>query len=105
MKEKKIKFISILLLKMFYGHAMFISVNSRKESRYLSSPVYSGLSLQFEKHYSDSVSSNSSVKNPPANAIKISVAILNLLSFSLFDRPRLSDKPEKKINISLINIA
>ena len=35
-----------------------------------------------------------------ANAIKISVAIFNLVSFSLFER-RDSDKPEK-INISLL---
>ena len=48
------------------------------------------------------MSSNSLVKHSPANAIKISVAILNLVSFSLFDRCD-SDKPEKKINMSLIS--
>ena len=47
----------------------------REESRYLSSPVYPGLSLQFEQHYSDSASSIPLVENLPANAIKISVAI------------------------------
>ena len=61
-----------------YGHATFISVNSRKESltRYLSSPVCPGLSPQFEQHYNDSVSSNSPVKNSPAKDNKISLAIL-----------------------------
>ena len=44
--------------------------------------------------YSDSVSFISSVKNSPANAVKISAVILNLAS----DKPD-SDKPEK-INIS-----
>ena len=52
--------------------------------------------LQFEQH-SDSVSSISLVKTSPANAIKISAAILNLAS----DKPDIdSDKPEK-INNSL----
>ena len=40
------------------------------------------------------MSSNSSVKSSPANVIKASAAILNLVSFSLFDQ-RDSDKPEK----------
>lgn len=53
--------------------------------------------LQFEQRYSDSASSISSVKYSPANAIKISAAIFNLFSFSLFDR-RDRGKP-KKINI------
>ena len=81
---------------------MFIG-NSQKESRYLSSPVYRCCLwwiqnwLQFEQHYSDSVSSISSVKNSPAIAIKISAVILNLAS----DKPE-SDKPEK-INISLLS--
>ena len=50
------------------------------------------------------MSSISSVKNSPANAIKISAAILptvNFLSFSLFDRCE-SNKPEK-INILLLS--
>ena len=81
---------------------MFIG-NSQKESRYLSSPVYRCCLWwiqnwpQFEQHYSDSVSSISSVKNSPAIAIKISAVILNLAS----DKPE-SDKPEK-INISLLS--
>ena len=40
------------------------------------------------------MSSISSVKNSPANTIKLSAAIFNLVSFSLIDR-RDSDKPEK----------
>ena len=53
----------------------------------------------FEQHYSDSVSFISSVKNSPANAVKISSVnfTLNLAS----DKPD-SDKPEK-INISLLS--
>ena len=92
---------------MFYGHAMFMGGNSQIESRYLPSPVYRCRFwliqnwLQFEQHYSDSVSSISSVKNSPANAIKISAAILNLVRFSLFDRCD-SDKPEK-ITILLLS--
>ena len=92
---------------MFYGHAMFMGGNSQIESRYLPSPVYRCRVwliqnwLQFEQHYSDSVSSISSVKNSPANAIKISAAILNLVRFSLFDRCD-SDKPEK-ITILLLS--
>ena len=39
--------------------------------------------LQIEQHYRDSVSSISSVKNSPANTIKLSAAIFNLVSFSL----------------------
>ena len=81
---------------MFHVNTMFIG-NNQKESRYLSSPVYrcrvwwiQNL-LQFEQH-SDSVSPISSVKNLPANAIKVSAAILNLAG----------DKPEK-INISLLS--
>ena len=42
-KQKKFKLVSILLSKMFYGHAMFIGGNSQKGSRYLSFPP--GLSL------------------------------------------------------------
>ena len=38
------------------------------------SPVYPDLSLQFH----DNIIATSSVKNSPANAIKISIAILNL---------------------------
>ena len=59
---------------------MFIG-NSQKRTRYLSSPVYRCRVwwiqnwLQFEQH-SDSVSSISSVKNSPANAIKISCFFL-----------------------------
>ena len=92
---------------MFYSHAMFIGGNSQKESRYLSSLVYRCRVclikkwLQIEQHYSDSVSSISSVKNSPANAIKILAAILNLVSFSLLDRWD-SDKLEK-INILLFS--
>ena len=47
--------------------------------------------FNFEQHYSDSVSSISSVKNSPANAIKISAVILNLAS----DKPD-SDKNRKR---------
>ena len=72
---------------------MFIG-NSQKESSYfISSPLYRCRVwwlqnwLWFEQHYSDSVSSISSVKNSPANAIKISIVILNLAS----DKPD-SDK-------------
>ena len=39
-KEKRFKLVSILLSKLFYGHAMFIGGNSQKGSRYLSFPVY-----------------------------------------------------------------
>ena len=84
-KEKRFKLDSILSPKMFYAHAMFIGDNSQKES--LSSPFYRCRVrwiqnwLQFEQHYSDSVSSTSSVKNSPANAIKISAAIYSLLVF------------------------
>ena len=46
------------------------------------------------------MSSVSSVKNSPANVFKVSAAILNLVSFSLFDEHD-SDKPEK-INIALL---
>ena len=42
-KKKRFKLVSILLSKMFYGHAMFIGGNSQKGSRYLSFPP--GLSL------------------------------------------------------------
>ena len=38
-KQKKFKLVSILLSKMFYGHAIFIG-NSQKETRYLSFPVF-----------------------------------------------------------------
>ena len=47
------------------------------------------------------MSSISSVKNSPANTIKLSAAIFNLVSFSLFDLHD-SDKPEN-INISLLS--
>ena len=47
------------------------------------------------------VSFISSVKNSPANGIKISAAILNFVSFSLFNRSD-SDKLEK-INIFLLS--
>ena len=105
-KKKRFKLVSILSPGTFYGHAMFIGGNSRKESRYLSSPGYRCRVwcvqnwLQFEQHYSDSVSSISSVKNSPANVIKMSAVILNPVSFSLFDRCD-SDRP-KKINILLL---
>ena len=56
--------------------------------------------VQFEQHYSDCLSL-SVVKNSPVNVIKVSAAILNLVSFSLFDR-RDSDKPEK-INILFLS--
>ena len=94
---------------MCYGHAKFTGSNSQKESRYLPSPVYRCCvwwiqnGLQFQQYFSDSVSSISSVKNSPVNAIKLSAAILrtvNLLSSSLFDQCD-SDKPEK-INILLL---
>ena len=39
-KKKRFKLVSILLSKVFYGHAMFIGSNSQKGSRYLSFPVY-----------------------------------------------------------------
>ena len=42
-KEERFKLVSILLSKMFYGHAIFIGGNSQKGSRYLSFPP--GLSL------------------------------------------------------------
>ena len=90
---------------------MFIESSSKKESRYLPSPpVYRCRvwwiqnRLQFQQYFSDSVSSISSVKISPANAIKISAAILqtvNLLSFLLFD-PCDGDKPEN-INILLLS--
>ena len=73
--------------------------------------VYTKLiSLSFEQHYSDSVTSISSVKDFPANVIKISAVILNHVSFSLFDRCD-SDKPEKILEylasfwLFLMNIA
>ena len=50
---------------------------------------------------SDSVSSISSVKTSPANAIKISATIFNLVTFSLFNQCD-SDKPEE-INILLLS--
>ena len=92
---------------------MFTASNSKKDSRYLysrylSSPVYHCHIwwiqnwLQFEQHYSDSVSSISLVKESPATTIKVSATILNLVSFSLFDQCD-SDKPEK-INISLLSV-
>ena len=95
---------------MCYGDAKFTGGNSQKKSRYLPSPVYRCRVwwiqnwLQFQQYFSESVSSISSVKNSPANAIKISAAILqtvNLLSFSAFDRYD-SDRPEK-INILLLS--
>ena len=88
---------------MLYGQTMFIGSNSQKESRYLSSPVNRcriWLPLDLN-NVSDSVSSISSVKNSPANAIKLSAAVLNLVRVSLFDR-RDSKKPDK-INISLLS--
>ena len=89
----------ILSPEIFYGHAIFTGGNSKKDSRYLCSPVYRvwwmEIWLQFEQHYSDSVSFFSLVKDSPANTIKVSAAI------SLFDRCD-SDKPEK-INISLLS--
>ena len=42
-KEKRFKLVSILLSKMFYGHAIFIGGNSQKGLRYLFFPP--GLSL------------------------------------------------------------
>ena len=97
-KEKKVKTRLNLITesKMFHGNTMFIG-NSLKESSYLSSPGYrcrvwwAQNKLLFEQHYSDSVSSISSVKNSPANAIKISAVILNLAS----DKPD-SDKNRKR---------
>ena len=62
-KEKRFKLVSILLSKMFYGHAIFIGGNSQKESRYLSFPPgfiavasrgYKNW-LQFDQHCSHSV--------------------------------------------------
>ena len=88
-------------------------VHRRQQPERIEIFTFSGLSLsclvdtnwlQFQQYFSDSVSSISSVKHSPANAIKISAAILqtvNLLSFSLFDRCD-SDKPEK-INILLLS--
>ena len=80
---------------MFHGNTMFIG-NSKKESSYFkSSPVYRcrvwWIQNRLEQHYSDSVSSVSSVKSSPANAIKISAVILNLAS----DNPD-SDKNRKR---------
>ena len=82
---------------MLHGNTMFKG-NSQKESSYLSPSglslshlVDTKLTLRFEQHYSDSVSSISSVKNSPANAIKISAVILNLAS----DKPD-SDKNWKR---------
>ena len=66
---------------------MFIG-NSQKESRYLSSPVYVVASGGYKTDLNIIESSISSVKISPANAIKISAAILNLAS----DKPE-SDKP------------
>ena len=88
-------------------------VHRRQQPERIEIFTFSGLSLsclvdtnwlQFQQYFSDSVSSISSVKHAPANAIKISAAILqtvNLLSFSPFDRCD-SDKPEK-INILLLS--
>ena len=85
---------------MCYGNTMSIG-NSQTSPVYRCRVWWIQNWLQFEQHYSDSVSTISSVKNSPANAIKISAAILNLVSFSLFDRCD-SDKPEK-INILLLS--
>ena len=72
-----------------------------KHSNRMSSPQQLLLLMQVIyvncQQHSDSVSSISSVKTSPANAIKISAVILNLAS----DKPDIdSDKPEK-INISV----
>ena len=71
---------------------LFIGGKRQKESRYLSSSVYRCRIrwiqnwLKLEQHCSDSVSSLPWVKNSPANAIKISAAIFNLVSFLLCNR-------------------
>ena len=84
-KEKKVYTHLNLITesKMFHSNTMFIG-HIQKESSYLSSPVFRCRVwwiqnwLKFEQHYSDSVSSISSVKNLPANAVKISAVIIQL---------------------------
>ena len=44
------------------------------------------------------VSFVSSVKDSPANTIKVSAAILNVVSFSLFDRSDSDKPPRRKIS-------
>ena len=94
-KEKRLNSCQSHRLKCFMVtqcQTLFIGGKRQKESRYLSSSAYRCRVrwiqnwLKLEQHYSDSVSSISSVKNSPANAIKISAAIFNLLSFSLCNR-------------------
>ena len=68
------------LKKQFYGHAKFLGGNSQNRASYLSFSVYRCRVRRL-------CLSISSVKNKksPANAIN-SATILNLISFSLFDR-------------------
>ena len=66
--------------------------NSQKESSYLSSLVY---------RCRDSVSSISSVKNSPANAVKISAVILNLAS----DKPDSDKNRKRKISRFFLTVA
>ena len=76
-KEERFILVSILSpnRKCFMAtQCLLAKRNSKKESRYLSSPVY---------RCRDSGSPVSSVKDSPANAIKISAAILNLASDKL----------------------
>ena len=68
---------------MFYGNTMFIGNTQQPERIELF--IFSGYRCR------DSVSSISSIKNSPANAVKISAVILNLAS----DKPD-SDKNRKR---------
>ena len=90
---------------MLYGHTMVISGKSQKDIYLLRFITVASdefkTDFKLNNIYSDSVSSISSVKNSPANTIKLSADIFNLVSFSLFDR-RDSDKLAK-INISLLS--
>ena len=86
---------------MFYGNTVFIG-NKQNGSRYyyllrFIAFASGGYKTDLNLNIIATVSSISSVTNSPANAIKISAAILNLASKKLD-----SDKPEK-ITISFLS--
>ena len=89
---------------MFLSHTMFIG-GMKQQPELIEIFTFSGLSLSRLVDTKTDFKLNNiiatSLKNSPANVIKVSAAILNLVSFSLFDR-RDSDKPEK-INIPLLS--
>ena len=94
-KDLHCKLVSTLSPKMFFCHTTFIER--------IKMFTFSGSIAVASRGYKTDFNLNNiatTLKNSPANVIKVSAAIVNLVSFSLFDRH--SDKPEK-INTPLLS--